>query len=137
MIFTETERAYLVAHPLGRLATIGPRGEPHAQPVAFWFNESIETLEVGGPDLPKSQKVRNIQANPHVSFVVDDVADQAVGPGGQRGRGVEIRGRAELLVIDRPLMSGFTNDLIRIHPRRVIAWNLDGPRRHARSVSGD
>ena len=24
-------------------------------------------------------------------------------------------------------MQGFTNDVIRIHPRRVIAWTLDGP----------
>jgi len=31
-------------------------------------------------------------------------------------------------------MNGFTNDVIRIHPRRVIAWNRDGPGPSIRDV---
>jgi pyridoxamine 5'-phosphate oxidase family protein len=31
-------------------------------------------------------------------------------------------------------MTGFTEDLIRIRPRRVVAWNLDGPGLNAREV---
>jgi pyridoxamine 5'-phosphate oxidase family protein len=31
-------------------------------------------------------------------------------------------------------MQGFSNDVIRIHPRRVIAWNLDGPGPNNRDV---
>ena len=30
-------------------------------------------------------------------------------------------------------MNGFTNDVIRIHPRRIV-WNLDGPGPNIRDV---
>jgi pyridoxamine 5'-phosphate oxidase family protein len=75
------------AHPLGRLATVGPDGTPHVKPVAFWVQAPSGTLTIGGPDLGKTQMYRDIEAEPRVSFVVDDVTDQPVGPGGQRGRG--------------------------------------------------
>jgi pyridoxamine 5'-phosphate oxidase family protein len=135
MIFTDVELRYLIAQPLGRLASIGPDGAPQVNPVAFWMNADNHTIEVSGPQLRTSQKFRNIQADPRISFVVDDMATEPVGPGGQTGRGLEIRGRAELLTLDRPPMKGFSTDLIRIHPRRVIAWNLDGPGRNARDTA--
>jgi pyridoxamine 5'-phosphate oxidase family protein len=136
VVFTDAELAYLVGHPLGRLGTVGPGGEPHTQPVAFQVDERSGIVEFGGPDLARSQKYRNIQADPRVSFVVDDVAERPVGPGGQRGRGIEIRGRAQVLVVDRPLIDGFSRDLVRIRPERVVAWNLDGPGYNARNASG-
>ena len=134
--FTDVERAYLRAQPLGRLATNGPNGAPQVNPVAYWMNDGAETIDIGGPSLRESQKFRNIQSDPRISFVVDDIAtpEESLGPGGQRGRGLEIRGRAETLVVEQPLMNGFTNDVIRIHPRRVIAWNLDGPGPNIRDV---
>lgn len=135
MIFTAAERAYLAARPLGRLATVGPGGAPHVQPVAFWVNAGDETIDIGGPALTSSQKFRNVRADPRVSFVVDDQADEPVGPGGQTGRGLEIRGRVEILVLDRPLTPGFGDEALRIHPRRVIAWNIDGPGRNARNTA--
>ena len=134
MVFTDAERSYLVAHPLGRLATIGPAGSPQVQPVAFELGDDAVTLSIGGPDLAKNQKYRNIEADPRVSIVVDDVADEPVGSGGQRGRGVEIRGRAEMHVVAQPIMEGFSRDLISIRPRRIIAWNIDGPGHNARNV---
>jgi pyridoxamine 5'-phosphate oxidase family protein len=45
--------------------------------------------------------------------VIDDLA--TVDP--WRPRGVEVRGRAEALDGDRPL--------IRVHPERVVSWGLD------------
>ena len=134
--FTNVERQYLRTQGLGRLATIGPDGAPQNLPVAYWVNAADETIDIGGPALGDSQKFRNIKADPRVSFVVDDIAppEESVGPGGQRGRGLEIRGRAETLVVEQPLMHGFTNDVIRIHPTRVIAWNLDGPGPNIRDV---
>jgi pyridoxamine 5'-phosphate oxidase family protein len=133
-IFTEIEHEYLAAHPLGRLATVGPDGAPHVQPVAFWMNVDTETIDIGGPALRQSQKFRNIQADPRISFVVDDQAEEPVGPGGQTGRGIEIRGRVEILMLDRPLMMAFSNEVLRIHLRRIIAWNIDGPGANARDV---
>jgi pyridoxamine 5'-phosphate oxidase family protein len=82
--FTETERRYLVAHPLGRLASIGPDSAPHNHPVALWLDTGTDTIEIGGPDLAASQKFRNVRADPRISLVVDDQArpEESVGPGG-------------------------------------------------------
>jgi pyridoxamine 5'-phosphate oxidase family protein len=133
-VFTDIERKYLVAHPLGRLATIGPDGGPQVQPVAFWVNADTETIDIGGPALARSQKFRNVQADARVSFVVDDQAEEPVGPGGQTGRGLEIRGRIEIIELEQPLMFAFSNEVLRIHPRRVIAWNIDEPGYNARDT---
>jgi pyridoxamine 5'-phosphate oxidase family protein len=129
--FTDSEHAYLVDQPLGRLATIGPDGAPQVKPVAYVVTG--ETVEIGGPGLSHSRWFRNIKADPRISLVVDDNAEEPVGPGGQRGRGLEIRGHAELSA-GEPAMSGFSNEFVRIHPRRIIAWNLDGPGPNIRDI---
>jgi pyridoxamine 5'-phosphate oxidase family protein len=135
-LFTDAERSYLTAHPLGRLATIGPSGSPQVKPVVVGLAEDATTLEMGGPDLAEGQRYRNIESDPRVSVVIDDVADEPVGPGGELGRGLEIRGRAELRVLEQPMTEGFSNDVIVVHPRRVIAWNVDGPGYSARDLVG-
>src|SRR5689334_9050323 len=106
MIFTETERRYLGGQLLGRLATIGPTGAPQNHPVGFWVNDDTGTIDIGGPNLRSSRKYRNVQADPRVSLVVDDMAAEPVGPGGQTGRGLEIRGVVEILRAERPLLDG-------------------------------
>jgi pyridoxamine 5'-phosphate oxidase family protein len=136
MTFTGAELAYLTKQSLGRLATVGPSGAPQVHPVAYWFDEDTETIEIGGPALSRSQKFHNVQADPRIAFVVDDLAtpEDTVGTDGQLGRGVEIRGRADIVLHQRPLMDGFSDERIRIHADRVIAWNLDGPGPNARNV---
>ena len=134
MTFSETEHQYLVTHALGRLATIGPTGAPQNHPVTYRVNVDNGTIDVGGPDLSNSRKYRNIQADPRVSLVVDDTAPQPVGPDGQRGRGLEIRGVVEIVRLERPLIDGFSNDVLRIHPRRVLAWNVESPGSNNRNV---
>ena len=123
MIFTDAESGYLAAHRLGRLASIGPDGAPQAHPVAIWLDDVAGTIDIGGPALAGSRKFRNVQADARVSLVVDD---QASTPNalGQTGRGIEIRGRAEIVILDPPLVAGFSGATIRIRPRRIIAWNL-------------
>lgn len=105
MVFTDAEYAYLAGHPLGRLATIGPDGAPQVQPVALWLNDAAGTIDIGGPELARSQKFRNVQADPRVSLVV---GDQAETPNriGQTGRGIEVRGQAEIVTLDPPLIPG-------------------------------
>ncbi|MFF7248820.1 PPOX class F420-dependent oxidoreductase [Embleya sp. NPDC008237] len=125
--YTEIERAYLLGQGLGRLATVGPDGEPQVRPVGFRLNED-GTVDIGGPKLSASQKWRNAERNSAVAFVVDDMTPDEPGafkPGW--GRGVEIRGRAELLRDhEPPLAVGFfSNEVLRIHPERVIGWNLE------------
>ena len=123
MAFSDEEYAYLAAHPLGRLATIGPDGAPQVHPVALWLNGEAGTIDIGGPALPQSRKFRNIQADPRVSLVVDDQAE-APNPLGQTGRGIESRGRAEIVALDPPLLAAFSSETIRVRPHRVISWNI-------------
>ncbi|MFG2095374.1 PPOX class F420-dependent oxidoreductase [Streptomyces sp. NPDC048612] len=136
-VFTPTERAYLVGQPLARLATTGPDGGPQVRPVGFVLNDD-DTLDIGGPTMRRTQKYRNAAARPEVSLLIDDMApaDDPVAPGW--GRGVEIRGRAEPLTLDAPPMAPdfFSNDVLRIHPRRVISWHLapDDGRSQGRDV---
>jgi pyridoxamine 5'-phosphate oxidase family protein len=123
MVFSDEEYAYLAGHPLGRLATIGPDGAPQAHPVALWLDEAAGTIDIGGPELPRSRKFRNIQADPRISLVVDDQAE-VPNPLGQTGRGIEIRGRAEIVSLDPPLLAGFSSETIRVRPHRIISWNI-------------
>lgn len=133
MVFTDAEYRYLAGHRLGRLATIGPDGAPQIHPVALWMNPDTATIDIGGPALTRSQKFRNVQADPRVSLVVDDQADTPNSIG-QTGRGIEIRGRAEIVILAPPLITAFSSETLRIHPHRIIAWNIDefGPARPAR-----
>ncbi|MFC4119957.1 PPOX class F420-dependent oxidoreductase [Nonomuraea zeae] len=126
MIFTDAELGYLSEHPLGRLATIGPGGAPHVQPVVVWVNAGTGTIDVGGPELARSQKFRNARADPRVSLVVDDQAETPNSIG-QTGRGIEIRGSVEIVSLDPPLHPAFDSETLRIHPHRIVAWNIDAP----------
>ena len=123
MVFTDAEYAYLAGHPLGRLATIGPDGAPQVHPVALWLNEAAGTIDIGGPALATSQKFRNVQADPRISLVVDDQA-ATPNPIGQTGRGIEVRGQAEIMTLDPPLTPGFSSQTLRIFPHRIITWNI-------------
>ncbi|HEX2313262.1 MAG TPA: PPOX class F420-dependent oxidoreductase [Thermomonospora sp.] len=135
MTFTDAERVYLTAQHLGCLASLGPGGGPQVKPVAYRLDPETDVIDIGGPWLTASQKYRNIAADPRVSFVVHDEAEEPVGPGGQRGRGLEIRGTAELLTLEEPMIPGFTKDVIRVHARRIVAWNIDGPGPNFRDVA--
>ncbi|WP_067806017.1 PPOX class F420-dependent oxidoreductase [Actinomadura formosensis] len=121
MSLTDLEREYLSAQRLGRLATVGPKGDPQNNPVGFAYNEETGTIDIRGWNLAESRKYRNLRDNDQVAFVVDDLA--SVQP--WRVRGVEIRGRAETAVVEAPEGSPFGGDVIRIHPRTVFSWGID------------
>ncbi len=123
MIFTDPEYHYLIEHPLGRLATIGPDGAPQAHPVAFWVDLDTGVIKIGGPELSRSQKYRNVRADPRVSLVVDDQSTTA-NPIGQTGRGIEIRGVVEIVDTKEPLVPGFSPETFHIHPHRIVRWNI-------------
>ena len=126
MIFTDREFTYLRTQDLGRLGTIGPDG-PQVRPTGFFLNDD-GTIDIGGPDNAASQKWRNLEKNPAVSFVVDDMTpDEPDAVRAGWGRGIEIRGHAELLTDHEPPYGGdfFSHEVIRIHPRRINSWHLD------------
>jgi pyridoxamine 5'-phosphate oxidase family protein len=121
MTFTELELEYLATQILGRLATVAPDGYPQNNPVGFVVDAEGGTIGIGGLALASSRKFHNVQANPKVSFVVDDLVSQDP----WRVRGIEIRGEAEALADQEPLRPRFSREVIRIHPRRIRTWGLD------------
>jgi len=117
--------AYLTGHHQGRLATLAPDGTPQNKPVGYRYNPGTATIDIAGQNMEQSAKYRNIAAHPDVAFVVDDAA----GAGAAGMRFLEIRGRAEGTVPDRPGREpGLGAHIIRIHPRRIISWNIDPER---------
>ena len=132
--FTPAERDYLQGQRLGRLATVGPDGQPHVVPVSFRFNPDHDTIDIGGHNFATHKKYRDVRHNGRVAFVVDDVA--SVDP--WKARGIEIRGEAQILDTGgKEIMPAFADEMFRIRPRRIISWGIDDLgsfRPHTRSV---
>jgi pyridoxamine 5'-phosphate oxidase family protein len=123
-IFTAAERDYLqTGRKLARLATVGTDGSPHVTPVGWHLGANEEVIEVGGIDLAKTKKFRDVLRTHKAAIVIDEVLPP------WRPRGIEIRGNAE--AIEQ------ADSVIRIQPTRIISWGLDdsGRGRNARDVS--
>lgn len=126
--FTAAEIAYLGSQRLGRIATVGRSGQPHAVPVGFRYNPEQDSIDIGGHGFAKSKKFRDAQANPRVAFVVDDLV--SVSP--WRPRGIEVRGIAEVLATGGEAFGrGYDPQIFRVRPRRIVSWGLEGERRSA------
>jgi pyridoxamine 5'-phosphate oxidase family protein len=121
-VFSEAEIAYLRAQRLGRIATVGANGQPHVVPVGFRYNAEHDSIDVGGHGFAGRKKYRDVQRNPKVAFVVDDLA--SVQP--WRPRGIEIRGQVEILNSGGERIGpGFDAAMFRLRPRRVVSWGLE------------
>jgi len=113
--FARHELEHLGTQRLGRLATVDRSGTPQNSPVGFAI-AGDGTVRIGGSDLGRTRKFRNLQTHGRVSFVVDDIA--SVDP--WRVRGVEIRGPAEALLDVDPPRRGMSREEIRIRPERIV-----------------
>jgi len=118
-VFSENELDYLASKRLGRLSTIGTDGFPHVVPLGWSYNPALDTIDIGGRDLARTKKFRNVKANPKVALVIDDVLPP------WRPRCVMVRGEAEALEEAASADSMPLGAVIRIHPRQVISWGLD------------
>ncbi|UGQ13102.1 PPOX class F420-dependent oxidoreductase [Yinghuangia sp. ASG 101] len=119
--FSPAELAYLLDQRLGRLATVAPDGTLQNNPVGYTVDNVRGTIEIRGYTMGASRKFRNVAENPEIAFVVDDIA--SLDP--WTVRGIEIRGTAEAVRGEKPAGEGLSPDIIRIHPRRVVAWGID------------
>jgi pyridoxamine 5'-phosphate oxidase family protein len=117
---TPEQLEYLHTQRLGRLATVRPDGSPQNNPVGFRYNAELGTIDIAGWNLGASQKFHNLADNDRVAFVVDDVA--SIQP--WRVRFLEIRGTAEAVTGVKSYLTGEIGELIRIHPKRIIAFGL-------------
>jgi pyridoxamine 5'-phosphate oxidase family protein len=120
--FSEAELRYLGGGQLGRIATVGIDGTPHVDPVVWIYNAARDTIDVGGHELGRTRKFRDVARTGRAAIVIDDLA--STDP--WRHRGIEISGRGEAIV--RPAV------LIRIHPERIVSWGLEAGR-SARTVA--
>ena len=125
-VFTEEEIEYLRSQTLARIATVGPDGHPHVIPVTFWFNEELDTIDIGGIAFGEGKKWRDAKQNPKVTFLLDDT----FGSGKDRqARALEVRGRAELHETGgseiNPRFPNFAPQFFRIRPKRIVSWGLD------------
>ena len=123
-VFSDNEREYLRSQRLGRLATVRPEGTPQIAPVGFRYNAELDVIDIGGRFMSQTKKFRNIQHNPHVSLVIDDVLPP------WQPRGVEIRGTAQTLPTGGKALFGSAayavdDAIIRITPEHIIGWGLD------------
>ncbi len=140
MTLTEAEQRFLSAQRHGQLATIAFDGTPQVKPVGFSYNKEFGTIDITGMNMARSAKYKNVRSNPHVAFVADDVPAPEDGAAGVRF--LEIRGVAEAVTAPpgQPRTGGhLAPEIIRIHPRRVLAFNVDPdhPGLQARDVGGD
>jgi pyridoxamine 5'-phosphate oxidase family protein len=110
--FTAEELAYMSSERrLARIATVGADGTPHVVPVGWSYNSALDTIDVGGRDLAATKKYRDVTRSSRAAIVIDEVLPP------WRPRGIEVRGRAEAISGDQPL--------IRIHPDRIVSWGLE------------
>ncbi|MEV0266954.1 PPOX class F420-dependent oxidoreductase [Streptomyces sp. NPDC050617] len=122
MPFSAQQIAYLRQQGYGRLATVGVSGEPHNVPVSFEVDAERGTIEITGRGMGESRKFRNVRADGRVSFVVDDIPSRDP----EVVRAVVIHGIAEALDTGgRERRPHCADEMIRIHPRRVIAWGIE------------
>jgi pyridoxamine 5'-phosphate oxidase family protein len=115
--FTEAEKAYLSQQRLARIATVADSLEVDVAPVAFRFDG--RRFHVGGLDVGRTLKYKNVKANGRVALVVDDL--KTIDPWAPRG--VKIHGRARVAV--RP--DG--REVIEVKPERKWSWGIENDRR--------
>ncbi|MCU1689855.1 MAG: pyridoxamine 5-phosphate oxidase [Pseudonocardiales bacterium] len=122
MTLTPLEVEYLAAQPLGRLATVQRNGQPQASPMAFVWNPGTQTIDMVGFRMQKTQKWKNVETNPKIAFVVDDL----ISTDPWKMRMLEIRGTVEMLLnptdVVRP---GGDGAVMRLHPVKVISMGID------------
>lgn len=122
--FTSEELDYLQSDKirLGRLATVGPDGMPHVVPVGFSLSDRAAGIVVTGHNFAETKKFRDVERSGVASIVIDDFA--STDP--WRPRGIEVRGRAEAIDGQQPL--------IKIHPHRIVSWGINPGGSSARTV---
>src|SRR5215216_6597928 len=127
-IFTKNELAYITEQRLGRLATVDANGDPHVVPVGFRYAPETDTIEIGGHNIARTNKWRDVRRHPRVAFVIDDVLPP------WQPRSIEILADAELLEHGgEKFPHGFDAEIIRLHPLKIIAWGID-EQRQSRNV---
>ena len=97
--------------------------------LTWWHNGTADPLKTLWQQVADDYH----KAHPDVSFLVEDTIEESAGAAGVRF--LEIRGRAVPAVV--PARNGLSDRIIRIHPSRVVGWNVDPdrPGSYARDIA--
>lgn len=126
-MFSKDEIEYLASQRLARIATASlTEGsiQPDVAPVGFDFDG--EFFYVGGMNLPKSTKYKNVLKNDKVALVVDDL--KTVDPWAPRG--IRIYGTADIVTREGGYMQRTDHPsptYIRIKPLKKWSWGIEVP----------
>jgi pyridoxamine 5'-phosphate oxidase family protein len=119
-VFTDAERDYLAGQRLGRIATVGPDGQPHVVPTTFRYNAEHDAIEVGGLRMSQTKKLRDVQRTGRASIVIDDVLPP------WQPRMIEVRGTAVVLPSGgKAFGERFEDTIVRIQPVRILSFGID------------
>ena len=130
--FTDSELEYLAGQRLGRIATVGPDGQPHVVPTSFRYNADFDAIDVGGMRMSQTKKLRDVKRTGRASIVIDDVLPR------WQPRMIEVRGTAEVLSSGgKAFGEQFEDTIVRIRPARIIAFGIESGElaTNARSVT--
>jgi pyridoxamine 5'-phosphate oxidase family protein len=129
--FSEKEIEYLKSQHLARIATATQSSEkeeesiqPDVVPVGFDFDG--EYFYVGGMNILKSTKYKNVLKNNKVAIVIDDL--KSVDPWDPRG--MKIYGTADVVSRQGGYMEGTGHSnpqYIRINPKKKWSWGIEEP----------
>lgn len=111
-VFTQSEIEYLASQPLMRFASASLSGRPDVAPVGFQLDG--DDIVTGGFDITSTVRYRNIQSNPRVSIVIDDLATRDP----WCPRGIKVTGTATIEVEDG-------SPRFRISPEVIISWAIN------------
>jgi pyridoxamine 5'-phosphate oxidase family protein len=131
-VFTDKELEYFASQRLGRIATVGPDGQPHVVPTSFRYNPDHDCIDVGGLRMSQTKKLRDVQRTGRATILIDDVLPP------WQPRMVEVRGTAAVVPEGgKALMENFEDTIVRIQPTRIIAMGVESTdlTANARSVS--
>ena len=135
IIFSQKEVEYIKSQRLARIATAAPsiafsrQGEdrsiqPDVVPVGFDFDGDY--FYVGGMNILKSTKYKNVVKNNKVAIIIDDL--KSVDPWDPRG--IRIYGTADVVTRQGGYMEG-TGDpnstYIRVKPDKKWSWGIEEP----------
>jgi pyridoxamine 5'-phosphate oxidase family protein len=133
VMFSEKETEYLKSQRLARIATASvssqkeeKKGSIQPDVVPVGFNFDGEYLYVGGMNILKTTKYKNVLKNNKVAIVIDDL--KSVDPWDPQA--IKIYGTADIVTRQSGYMEQTPHpqaDYIRIKPEKKWSWGIDEP----------
>ena len=119
-VFSDMELEYFAGQRLGRIATVGPDGQPHVVPVSFRYNPEHDAIDVAGMRMSQTKKLRDVQRTGRASIVIDDVLPP------WQPRMIEVRGTAAVFPAGgKAFGEQFEDTIVRIQPTRIVSFGIN------------